>query len=399
MIQISEKENCCGCTACFNACPKEAIKMQPDEEGFLYPKVDETKCIECGLCESVCPVITMPKRNTHVNLKSYVMRSKNEDVLKQSTSGGFITPLIEYVLNNQGVICAATYNDDFGVEHQILSEGGVSLSRIRGSKYVQSNLNNCFKEIKRYLEQEKEVCFVGTTCQAVGLKSYLRKEYENLIIVDLVCHGTPSPKLWDKYLKYQKNEYHSEIVEISFRNKTYGYHSGTMMIKFKNGKTYYGSARVDYMLKSFFREISSRPICYSCPFKTLERCSDFTIYDCWHASQLVDGLKDDDKGYTNVIVQSEKGQEVLEKIRESYYIYLTDTNAAVDADGIMVLHSAKSHPKRGEFYKDLDKDSLPEHIQRFIPISGKDHFAEMSKKFFYQTGLLGVVKGLRKQKE
>ena len=236
------------------------------------------------------------------------------------------------------------------------------------------------------------MCFVGTTCQVSGLKSYLRKEYENLIAVDLVCHGAPSPKLWEKYLNYQKNEYHSDIEEISFRNKTYGYHSGTMTIRFSNGRVYNGSARVDYMLKSFFREIASRPICYECPFKKIERCSDFTIYDCWHASELVDGLKDDDKGYTNVIVQSKKGADVLIQIRDSYEMYPVDTQKAIELDGSMVLKSAVSHPKRSEYYKDLDSDTLPEHIQRFIPVTKKDLAIERSKILIYR---LGVYQGLK----
>lgn len=150
---------------------------------------------------------------------------------------------------------------------------------------MQSDLGDCFSEIKKHLMQETKVCFIGTPCQVYGLKSYLRKEYDNLVTVDLVCHGTPSPKLWKKYLDEQKDKYHSEIDDIVFRNKTYGYHSGTMRIRFKNQFVYYGSARVDPMLKSFFAEISSRPSCYQCHFKSVERCSDFTIYDCWHLNK------------------------------------------------------------------------------------------------------------------
>ena len=183
---------------------------------------------------------------------------------------------------------------------------------------MQSDLTDCFATIKRYLEQGTTVCFVGTTCQVYGLKKFLRKKYETLVTVDLVCHGTPSPKLWDKYLEYQKNNYHSEIEDISFRNKTYGYHSGTMRIQFKNGKTYYGSARVDPMLRSFFKEISSRPSCYQCYFKNLERCSDFTIYDCWHADQLVVGLADDDKDYTDCTIQERRAGSGENKARLRY---------------------------------------------------------------------------------
>lgn len=231
------------------------------------------------------------------------------------------------------------------------------------------------------------VCFVGTTCQVAGLKAFLRKKYDQLITVDLVCHGTSSPKLWDKYLNYQKNKYHSEILEISFRNKTYGYHSGTMKIRFANGKTYYGSARVDYMLKSFFNEIASRPVCYQCPFKMLERCSNFTIYDCWHATELVSGLKDDDRGYTNVIVQSEQGKHLLKQISDRYELYQTDTKKAIALDGIMVMNSAKSHVRRSEFYVGIDERTMDEQIQKFISVMMTDILIERGKIIFFRLGI------------
>ena len=322
MIQIVKKEDCCGCTACANACPRDAICMEPDEEGFLYPRIDLEQCVSCGICDTVCPVLHKPQAEKTLP-GSYVLRTKEENVLMQSTSGGFVTPLLTWVLEQNGIVCAASYDSDFRVVHTILDgadETQKQLARIRGSKYVQSDLQDCFRRIKQYLKQGRLVCFVGTTCQVNGLKAFIGKDEPRLICVDLVCHGTPSPMLWSKYLDYQKHKYGANICEISFRNKTYGYHSGTMKICFDNGKTYYGSARVDYMLKSFFREISSRPVCYQCPFKDLNRCSDYTIYDCWHASALVPGLKDDDKGYTNVIVQTEKGEKILEQIKQHYEI-------------------------------------------------------------------------------
>ena len=194
-----------------------------------------------------------------------------------------------------------------------------------------------------------------------------------------------------------KSKYHSEIQDISFRNKTYGYHSGTMKIRFANGKTYYGSARVDYMLKSFFKEISSRPICYQCPFKTLERCSDFTIYDCWHAAELVQGLKDDDKGYTNVIVQSGRGKETLKKIGDGYEMYLADTKKAIELDGIMVLNSAKQHKRRSEFYIGMDERTMREQIQKFIPVRTIDILIERGKIVFYRLGIYSIAKRILKK--
>lgn len=261
---------------------------------------------------------------------------------------------------------------------------------------MQSNVDDCLLKIKRYLEQGRMVCFVGTTCQVNGLKAFLCKDYEQLITVDLVCHGTPSPKLWDKYLNYQKSKYHSEIQEISFRNKTYGYHSGTMKIRFKNGMTYYGSARVDYMLKCFFNEISSRPICYQCSFKDLERCSDFTIYDCWHAAELVPGLKDDDRGYTNVIVRSERGQKILKKISDGYEMYRADTKKAIELDGVMILNSANPHERRSEFYVGMDNRTMQEQIQKFIPVKKTDILIERGKIIFYRLGVYWIAKKILK---
>ena len=394
MICIQNKADCCGCTACANICPKNCITMAPDEEGFLYPAVNKDLCINCGLCEKVCPVIKLPKVEDGER-KSYAVRSKNSDVLRKSTSGGFFTPIANYVLNNGGVICAATYSDEWVVVHEFLTESNEeAFAKFRGSKYVQSCLGDCFSRVKAYLKQGRFVCFIGTTCQVNGLKKFIGDD-SNLLTVDLVCHGTPSPKLWGKYINYQQEQYNSQIKSVSFRNKTYGYHSGTMKIEFANGKIYYGSARVDYMLKSFFREISSRPICYQCPFKQVERCSDLTIYDCWHFSDLVEGKKDDDKGYTNVIVQTEKGADILSALADKLEIYRVDTQKAIELDGVMVTKSAVPHPRRNDYYKGLDKETIPQHIQKFIPVTKKDILIEKSKLVLYKTKLLKLLKKLK----
>ena len=197
---------------------------------------------------------------------------------------------------------------------------------------------------------------------------------------------------WKKYLDEQKDKYHSEIDDIVFRNKTYGYHSGTMRIRFKNQFVYYGSARVDPMLKSFFAEISSRPSCYQCHFKSVERCSDFTIYDCWHANNLVEGLVDDDKGFTNLIVQSSKGERILDRIADRYELYATNLGKAMELDGTMICHSAEPHPRRDEYYLNLDKETLRAHIQKFVPIRIKDYLIEKSKGIFYRMGVYKFLK-------
>lgn len=392
-----EKTKCCGCTACANICPVQCISMKEDFEGFLYPEIDKAKCLECGLCEKVCPILNPPKINNN-EVVAYAVRVNEEQTLKESTSGGFITPLADWVLSQDGVLCAASYRNDFSVSHIIVEkdEKESVIPRIRGSKYVQSDLNNCYLKIKDFLDKKQKVCFVGTTCQVNGLKAFLRKDYDNLITVDLVCHGVPSPKLWRKYLDEKEKKYGVSIVDVAFRNKTYGYHSHTMRIKFENGKVYYGSGRIDAMMKSFMSEIASRPICYQCAFKTLNRCSDFTVFDCWHVDKLVDGLKDDDKGFTNLFIHSKKGVDVFDKIKDRYIVYLINYEKAIQYDGKMVLKSATPHQRRNEYFVDFDSEELNEHIQRFIPISKKDYLVEWSKRFFYKLRVLGLIRKIMK---
>lgn len=395
MIHLEKKEHCCGCTACANICPTGCISMQPDEEGFLYPNINKEKCIECNKCETVCPI-----KNNQIEerkIEAVCLRSVDMDTVNESTSGGFFTPLCEYVLKLNGVVVGVAFTENKKIEHILVDNNNrYEVSKLRGSKYVQSYLNDTFSRIKQLLDNERLVCFSGTPCQVSGLIGYLEKDYKNLITVDVVCHGTPSPKLWKKYVDYQERKYNSEIREVSFRKKTYGYHSGAMELMFENGKIHNGSARVDFMLKSFFSEISSRPSCYDCRFKNDQHQSDFTIFDCWSASELVPGLKDDDKGYTNVFINSDKGRILFEGLKDEYEWYPVDLEQAISLDGIMVRNSAKPHPKRNEYYMDLDDEELDEHIQKYIPVSKKDYFVESSKSVLYKTKLLYIIKKIIK---
>lgn len=397
MIQITDKTKCSGCTACQHSCPVKCIKMKEDFEGFIYPNVEKSKCIECGICEKICPILSDTKQVENHNIVTYALRTKNDNDLMESTSGGFTTPFAKWIFSQNGVVYAATYDDEFNVVHKEFDKYDEEFIVSRGSKYVQSHIGNSFVNIKTRLESGLLVAFIGTPCQVAGLMKFLRKSYENLITVDLVCHGTPSPKLWRKYLKYQKIKYSSDISKINFRKKTYGYHSGTMSIEFKNGKEYTGSARVDYMLKSFFKEISSRPACYECSFKSLERESDFTIYDCWHMGELVSNVKDDDKGYTNVIVRTDKAKMVLNSIKKFYHVYEVDTEKAIKLDGSMIRKSAIAHPQRDQYYIDLDNTTLPKHIDKYIKVSSVDYFIEKCKVIIYSCGLIDIFRKIKKR--
>jgi coenzyme F420-reducing hydrogenase beta subunit len=388
-------DNCCGCTACYNACPRNAIEMKPDFEGFLYPRVDPQKCVQCNVCEQVCPAHNIKTADLENKAKAYIVRTKNNADLSSCTSGGFTMPLANWIFQNQGKVWAVAYDEKWRVRHMEFRVSNEEFSKTRGSKYVQSYLGDAFSQIKNDLINGELICFIGTPCQVYALKYFLKRDYANLITVDLVCHGVPSPKLWEMYIQYQEKKVNSKISAVNFRNKTYGYHSGTMLIEFESGKQYTGSARVDLMLRSFFSEIASRPSCYQCDYKGKSRLSDFTIFDCWHMSELLDGKYDDDKGYTAVLIHSEAGLEMFEQIREFYEVYAADTDEVISLDGIMVENSAVAHPRRGDFYVDIGKEDLLEHVKKYTGLRERDFLIESTKTFAYKLGVMGMLRKIK----
>ena len=397
MISIHKKEDCCGCTACANVCPKKCIVMEPDEEGFLYPQVKKDLCIDCGLCEKVCPVKFPPIKKSDEykdeQLDAVVARTKSKDFLRASTSGGFVNELNLYTLSREGYVCGCVFDTDFLTKHYI-TNNKEEFIRFCGSKYVQSNLSDCFTKIKGFFYYFVQLCFTGTPCQVAGLKTFLRKEYDNLITVDLVCRSIPGSSLYKKYLQFQEAKYKSKIKKINFRNKTYGYHSGSLTIEFENGKKYSGSNRVDLYMKAFHSDIASRPSCYECKFKTKKRCSDFTVFDSWRPDRVaLLPCKDDDNGYTNVILHSEKAKHIIQQL-SNLEIYSADADKMFLYAGGMESNSIIKTEKRDKFFRglqDVSKENFSEYIKSFVSITKKDIIIEKSKSFLYKTGLLRLI--------
>ena len=285
-INITSKEDCCGCTACANICPKDAITMKQDKEGFLYPSIDKEKCIDCGICKKICPVLNKQSFKDF-NQKAYLFQNKNEDIRKDSTSGGFFSSIAEYVISKNGVVIGASFDNNWKVEHTAATKLE-DLNKFRKSKYVQSDLREIFKNIKEYLNNNKMVCFSGTPCQVAGLKSFLQKDYENLILVDIMCHSVPSPLYFEKYKEYILNKMKAKkIFNINFRDKSkYGYKYSMMTVETDNG-TYSEGIDTDPYLRAFFKDYSVRPSCYNCKFKTQKRVSDITIWDCFNINESI----------------------------------------------------------------------------------------------------------------
>lgn len=392
MIKITEKIDCCGCEACANICAQHAITMQEDNEGFLYPWVDATRCNNCDLCQKVCPILTPEKSSIKVQ-DAYVAQHISDEVRYESSSGGAFTAIAEYVIKEGGVVFGAAFNKDFQVEHQFITKLE-EIGKFRGSKYVQSQINNSYKEVESFLKKGRMVCFSGTPCQVEGLLHYLRKSYDKLITVDFVCHGVPSPKVWRKYLTMIQKKYQSSINKLSFRGKGLGY-VGVMTIHFLNGKLYQRGTESDAMLKLFFSEMINRPSCHKCAFRNINYRSDFTIFDAWRIRFLYPPMADD-KGTTSLLVHTEKGQILIGKLATLRIVKLDFDKVIKFGTGTEMPASPKPNPLRDDFFKEnsLSFDKL---LKKYVPLSTKDKIKMRIKPLFYKLGLYKVLRDIKMQ--
>lgn len=350
MINITRKENCTGCYACENVCPKECITMQNDSEGFWYPKVDIEKCNDCGLCEKVCPIIHKKEIDNHP--KAYACYNKDEEIRLKSSSGGMFTLIAEQVIDNGGVVFGARFDEQFNVIHDYI-EIKEKLEQFRGSKYVQSRIGDTYKQAKDFLKQRRQVLFTGTPCQIGGLKSYLQRDYTNLFCMDIICHGVPSPRVWQKYISYQKDSHASSPRKIAFRQKNEGWKRFSVSLSFNNDTEYLKSHKEDLYMKAFLNDICLRPSCYSCNFKTLHRESDITLADFWGIQNMLPEL-DDDKGTSLIFVNSTEGRTMFKKIQDKVLCQEVDTEKAVSYNSAAIKPVAKNE-KRESFFEELEQ--------------------------------------------
>lgn len=308
MNNVAEKvpyQDCCGCGACFNTCAKGAISMVENHEGFKVPVVDAEKCTNCGMCVKVCPALN-EKRANFVNPDCYAAQAP-DNIRAISSSGGVFTPLAEKILERGGFICGAAFREDWTVHHIIINKKE-DLTKLRGSKYVQSDTEDCFKRIKALLKDGKWVLFSGTPCQVAGLYTYLGKEYDTLLTVDIFCHGAPSPGVWKRYLK--ENYKPGSIANVNFRDKTaIGWSCSHVAITLQNGKKEVSN---NYT-KWFHSSIILRPSCENCKFNKLPRPADISLGDWWGISKINPTLNDG-RGLSNVLLNSPKGKELYESI-------------------------------------------------------------------------------------
>lgn len=314
MISIIDKSKCCGCSACANVCSKRCIAMISDEKGFLYPVADESACVNCGLCEKICPILN-PKAN-HEEKLVYAAYNKDEDTRKSSSSGGVFGCLSNEILNRHGVVFGAAYADDFKSIKHIGIKDKEELLRLYGSKYVQSEIGDSYKLAEGYLKAGREVLFAGTSCQISGLKAYLHKDYENLLTVDVICHGTPSPLIWEEYATEREDKFQSKIVAADFRNKRFGWNKSVLLLLFANGKEYCAPGSKDEYIRGFLMNLYLRESCYKCTCKGDNVLSDISLGDFWGIESVLPNFSDN-KGASAMILNTEKGKAFFNNIRHN----------------------------------------------------------------------------------
>ena len=376
MIHITDKKNCCGCSACVQRCPKQCIRLEEDTEGFLYPQVDEETCIKCGLCEKVCPILNQADKLSV--LEVLAVKNPNDEERMNSSSGGVFLPLAREVINQGGVVFGAVYDESWEVHH-VYAEKIEDVYPMMGSKYLQSKIGNSFKDAERFLKQGREVLFVGSPCQIAGLRTYLRnKQYSNLLAVDFLCHGVPSPGVWRRYLAETYGGYDakeqsrlqatagknsvllsslnatSPIGAIKFRDKR---ESGWKKYRFivrqksasKADQNTVLSSDIHYMnpfMQGFLSDIYLRPSCYACKCKNGVNHSDMTIADFWGINQIAPEF-DDDKGVGLVLLNTKKGEEYFSRFPMD--MMPSNLEKAHYYNGGFNEHT-KAHPKRDQFF-------------------------------------------------
>lgn len=390
MIKIENKALCCGCHSCAQACPRGCITMAADEEGFLYPKVDESRCIDCGLCQRVCPVLTAEADAVDKLPLAFAAMNKEEAVREESSSGGVFSLLADQVLAQGGVVFGAAWDVDFQNVRHIGVETPAELGKLRGSKYLQSAVDGCYSQAEAALKQGRKVLFTGTPCQIEGLHRFLRAPYENLLCVDLVCHGVPSPAVWRVYLEECQKAQGAPASRVCFRDKTTGWKEYCVTLEFRNGKKQSLPVTREPYMAAFLRNACLRPSCTQCPFKKKNRVSDLTLADFWGIREVCPQM-DDDRGTSLVLVHSPAGKAAWEAICGALRWEAVDAEAALRENPSAVRASA-DHENRRVFLESLGHMPFGKAVKKWLPrkISPK----ERAYHLLQRTGLLRVAKVL-----
>lgn len=363
-------ECCTGCGACAAVCPVSCISMAADDEGFLCPAMDAERCTDCGLCTKICPVAAKKIENADSEdskpkpLAVYAAWHLDDAVRRASSSGGVFTALAEHILAQGGVVIGAAFDEQLVVRH-ILVDSPAQLHRLRGSKYVQSEIApGLYRQIEGLLKQGRPVLFSGTPCQVAGLRGFLRKPYENLYCCDTVCMGVPSSKLLKKYIDWKCAKTHKQLISCEFRNKVYGWQTPSMAFEFSDNKISYERSGQNPYFLAFGMRIALRSACYACRFKGVSRTGDLTIADFWGVGDKYPEYDCDDKGTSLLLVNNQRAKAWLDACRLNLFLGVADIETAI-AGNPMCVKSSMRPSQRDMFYINLNKCSFPSLIRKY----------------------------------
>lgn len=381
MNLVENKYKCCGCGMCVNICPKSAICLEYDENGFSYPKINESLCVNCGLCKNSCVFQKDESiKSREITQKVFAVVNKDDNILNNSASGGAFAALAKYIFSKNGYVCGCAWDNEMRPKH-IIIDNMDDLYKIQGSKYVQSNMNDIYKDIKKLLLNDKYVLFSGTPCQCDALRSFLKKDYEKLYCAELICHGVPNDQYFHEFVDFLERKYNGKIVDMKFRDKKLGW-GALLKITFhkKNNKQkilYLKPEECYYYFYFFYKGLFFRDSCYSCKYACGQRKSDFTIGDFWGASKFHTSIECE-KGVSVLISSTEKGMSIIENLKE--YIYLEESSF----ENVMQENGQITHPSK----KDSDYDRLLSLYKKY----GVDEFQKMYLKTHRKLVFLGKLK-------
>lgn len=354
MIELRHKEDCCGCTACASVCGRGAISMVRDAEGFLYPRVEAGDCVGCGLCETVCPVQRYDHRGPRQHPPQvYALHHRDEEIWEKSSSGGVFAALCEAVLAEGGCVFGAAYNERWEVVHR-RADTQETADAFRGSKYVQSDLQGVYAQVKAALSKGRKVLFSGTPCQCEGLRGYLRREYDTLLIVDIMCHCVPSPALFADYVQFVQRKAGSPIRSIFMKDKRFGWGEQTLRITFENGEEWFNTPETRLWNTIFYSRLATRPSCHACRFTNYHHPGDVTIGDFWGIDRTHPEFYDR-KGISLLFVNTAKGEALFAAVSKRFVYIKSDVEHCVQPN---LLHPTQPAPARGAFWQDYARLSF-----------------------------------------
>lgn len=367
MINITNIRDCCGCKACGDICTHNAIKFKSDDEGFWYPVVDIASCVDCGLCERVCPVNHSDslKNGNFKNPQTIIMQHKNVAERFNSTSGCVYPEIASWFLQKGHYVAGHIFNDDFSVRGYVTNNID-DLQALRTSKYLQSDMAGVYKKVKQLLLKGEKVLFSGCPCQIAAIKTYLNKDFENLLTVDFTCMGIDSPMVFKKYIESLEKRYNSKVVFFKSKCKETGWRDLTNKMIFESGKTYFGTRSVDPNLKATFLDIQMRPACFECKFKGLPRIADITIGDYWHRPSIKEYEIDDNTGTSYYIANSLKGLDFLENIKDQFRTQAINVDVIIKGNPYMLTCLPEPNIDRTAFYRDVKERDFTDVVNELF---------------------------------